>query len=144
MLETHQMPRQLLLRCSLVLPIASTLLAQQPPRTALSEDVARARVDSFVSARVAADAFSGAVLYARGGRIIYERAAGLADRDRGESMALNTRLQIASTTKLYTQIAIRQLEQAGKLSLSDTVGKFLPTYPNATVRSKVTIEQLLR
>ncbi|HEV8597800.1 MAG TPA: serine hydrolase domain-containing protein [Gemmatimonadales bacterium] len=100
--------------------------------------------DSLVSARVAADSFSGVVLVARAGKLQYQRAAGLADRERGRVMQLNTQLQIASATKLFTQIAIRQLEQAGKLSLSDTVGKFLPDYPNSIVRSRVTIEQLLR
>jgi CubicO group peptidase (beta-lactamase class C family) len=84
------------------------------------------------------------VLVARKGNVLYRRASGVADRERNVPMTLDTKIQIASTTKLFTQIAIRQLEQAGKLSLADTVGKFLPTYPNATVRSKVTVEQLLR
>lgn len=101
-------------------------------------------IDSLVTRQVAEDSFSGVVLVARKGIITYQRAAGMANRERTLPMALDTRLQIASTTKLFTQIAIRQLEQAGKLSLADTVGKFLPTYPNSTVRSKVTVEQLLR
>lgn len=104
----------------------------------------KAAIDSFLDRRVATDSFSGAVLVAKNGRIAYQRAAGIADRQSGAPMTIETRLQIASTTKLFTQIAIRQLEQAGNLSLSDTVGKFLPNYPNAVVRSKVTIEQLLR
>ncbi|MBA3341305.1 MAG: beta-lactamase family protein, partial [Gemmatimonadaceae bacterium] len=103
-----------------------------------------ASIDSFVQRRVASDSFSGVVMFTRNGVPVYQRAAGLADRDRGSAMTINTKLQIASTTKLFTQIAIRQLEQAGKLSLSDTVGKFLPDYPNSVVRRKVTVEQLLR
>ena len=99
---------------------------------------------AFVDARVGADSFSGVVLVARNGTIQYQQAAGLADRERGIAMQPDSKLQIASVSKLYTQIAIRQLEQAGKLALSDTVGKFLPEYPNAIVRSRVTIEQLLR
>jgi CubicO group peptidase (beta-lactamase class C family) len=47
-------------------------------------------------------------------------------------------------TKVFTQIAIRQLAQAGRLALSDTVGKYLPEYPNPVVRARVTIEQLLQ
>ncbi|MDQ2889725.1 MAG: beta-lactamase family protein, partial [Gemmatimonadota bacterium] len=102
----------------------------------------KARVDSFVTARVAQDLFSGVVAVARDGKITYQRATGIANRSRGIPMALDTKLQLASITKLFTQIAILQLEQTGRLSLSDTVGKFLPDYPNATVRSKVTVDQL--
>jgi CubicO group peptidase (beta-lactamase class C family) len=128
-------------RCCLILLFVSTgLCGQQVPGDA---DL-RARIDSFVSARVAADAFSGAVLLARRGEVLYQRAAGMANIETNAVVALDTRLQIASTTKLYTNIAIRQLEQAGKLSLADTVGRFLSDYPNAIVRSRVTIEQLLR
>jgi CubicO group peptidase (beta-lactamase class C family) len=93
---------------------------------------------------VAADAFSGVVLLARNGGVLYERAAGLADRERNVPLAVDTKLQIASMTKLFTSIAIRQLEQAGRLSPDDTVGTFLPNYRNAVVRSKVTLEMLLK
>lgn len=106
-------------------------------------DLPRA-ADAFVSARVAADSFSGVVLVAREGKVLYQRAAGLADRERGIAMELSSKLQIASTTKLFTQIAMRQLEQAGKVSLADTLGKFLPDYPNPTARGRVTVEQLIR
>lgn len=101
-------------------------------------------IDSFIDQRIATDSFSGTVAVAKNGQIVYQRAAGIANRQTGAPMTIDTRLQIASATKLFTQIAIRQLEQAGKLSLTDTVGKFLPKYPNPLVRSKVTIEQLLR
>lgn len=103
-----------------------------------------ARIDSFVSARVQADAFSGALLFADRSGIRYQRAAGMADREKAIPITTDTRLQIASATKLYTHIAIRQLEQQGKLAMSDTVGRFLPDYPNPVVRSQVTIDQLIR
>lgn len=120
------------------------LVVAGTPAAAQSGDQAlRERIDSVVSARVAAGEFSGVVLVARGDRVIYERAAGLADPTRGVPMTMDTRLQIASATKLYTQIAVYQLVQRGRLSLDDTVGKFLPEYPNPTVRSTATVAQLL-
>jgi D-alanyl-D-alanine carboxypeptidase len=136
------MPLRLLAR-SLVISVTavSSVDAQQP---VLAAPELRQRIDSFVSARIAADAFSGVVVHARNGEILYERAAGLADRERAAPMRIDTKLQIASATKLYTHIAILQLEQSGRLALTDTVGKFLPAYANAVVRSRVTIEQLLR
>jgi CubicO group peptidase (beta-lactamase class C family) len=122
-----------------VLHAPGSLAGLSPTRASL-----KAAIDSFVDGRIAADSFSGAIVVARNGQIAYERAAGTANRESGAPMTIDTRMQIASTTKLFTQIAIRQLEQAKKLSLNDSVGKFLPNYPNAVVRSKVTIEQLLR
>ncbi|HEV7596275.1 MAG TPA: serine hydrolase domain-containing protein [Gemmatimonadaceae bacterium] len=101
------------------------------------------QIDSIVQARIGADAFSGVVLVARNGGVIYQRAVGMANRETRMPMKMDTKLQIASMTKLFTQIAIQQLAQEGRLSLTDTVGKWLPGYPNATVRRKVTVDQLL-
>jgi CubicO group peptidase (beta-lactamase class C family) len=44
--------------------------------------------------------------------------------------------------KMFTAVAIAQLEQAGKLRYGDALGKFLPDYPNKDV-AKVTLHQLL-
>ena len=138
------------LMVALLVPAAllpQTRLKDRAPAT-VSRSVTRApadfaSIDSLISVRAAEDAFSGVVAVARNGRVVYERAAGIANRATAAPMRLDTQLQIASITKLFTQIAILQLEEAGKLSLTDTVGKFLPDYPNRTVRSKVTVDQLL-
>jgi CubicO group peptidase (beta-lactamase class C family) len=117
--------------------------AVQSQHVAAEHERLRASIDSFVSQRAADDAFSGAVLVARGDTIVYRRGVGKASHETGAPMTPDASLTIASMTKLFTQIAIRQLAQAGRLALADTVGKFLPRYPNPIVRSKVTIEQLL-
>lgn len=102
-----------------------------------------ADLDAIVQRLSAADSFSGAVLVARGSSLVYQRAVGIANRQTSTPNTVDTRLQMASVTKLLTSIAIRQLEQAGRLRLSDTLGAFLPAYPNARARSRVTVQQLL-
>jgi CubicO group peptidase (beta-lactamase class C family)/predicted alpha/beta superfamily hydrolase len=90
-----------------------------------------------------ADAFSGTVLIANGGKPIFSRAYGWANRERNERNRVETKFQLASLSKIFAGVSICQLLQAGKLSFSDPIGKILPDYPNATVAGKVTVQQLL-
>ena len=92
---------------------------------------------------VEADRFSGAVLIGRRGRIVFEKAIGLANRESRTPNTLDTRFRNGSMNKMFTATAVMQLVEAGKLSLDDTVGKVLTDYPNADVARKVTIRHLL-
>jgi CubicO group peptidase (beta-lactamase class C family) len=90
-----------------------------------------------------ADMFSGVILVAKGRKPIFEKAYGLADRDRGISNTIETQFDLASVTKLFTGVAIAQLAEEGRLSFSDTISRHLPDYPNSGVAQKVSIHQLL-
>lgn len=98
-----------------------------------------------IDARLAleGDAFSGVVLVARGGVPIYQKAVGLADREQGRPNTLGTRFRIASMTKMFTAVAVLQLEQAGKLRLDAPLGTYLTDYPNRDIAKKVTLHHLL-
>jgi CubicO group peptidase (beta-lactamase class C family) len=89
------------------------------------------------------DLFSGTVMVIEKGTVRFEGAYGLASREFGVPNTLETRFDVGSFNKDYTRLGILQLMVAGKLALSDKVGKHLPDYPNADVREKVTIQQLL-
>jgi CubicO group peptidase (beta-lactamase class C family) len=56
---------------------------------------------------------------------------------------IDSQFNVGSISKSFTAVAVAQLVSAGKLAPSDTVGRFLPRYPNATVRDRVTVQQLL-
>lgn len=90
-----------------------------------------------------ANRFSGAVLVARGEAIIHAQAVGLADRGSGRANTLDTPINVGSINKMFTAIAIAQLQAAGRLDWQDTVGKHLPDFPHAAIRDQVTIHQLL-
>jgi CubicO group peptidase (beta-lactamase class C family) len=87
--------------------------------------------------------FSGAVLIARRGRVIYTRAGGLANLERDVPNTVATRFGMASMGKMFTAVAIMQLVQAGKIDLNAPIGKYLTDYPNAETAHAVTIAQLL-
>jgi D-alanyl-D-alanine carboxypeptidase len=89
------------------------------------------------------DQFSGAVLVAKDGRVVFRHAYGLADRKRRIPNTIRTRFRIGSMNKMFTAVAILQLVEAGKLKLTAPLGTYLRDYPNREVASKVTIHQLL-
>ena len=112
-------------------------------RSPLTEAAALDSATAYLERQAAADAFAGAVLIARSGQPLLRHAYGLADREHAVPNTPETRFNIGSINKTFTQLAIHGLVAAGKLALTDRVGKVLPDYPNATVREQVTVEQLL-
>jgi CubicO group peptidase (beta-lactamase class C family) len=124
-------------------PTAATppVPAAPPPRLAPGE-LAPA-IERDADSLAAADAFSGVVLVARQGRPIVARAYGMADVAAGVRNNLDTKFNLGSDNKLFTQVAIGQLIDQGRLSFDDTLGRILPDYPNRTAAAKVTVRQLL-
>jgi CubicO group peptidase (beta-lactamase class C family) len=96
-----------------------------------------------LTADTEAGSFSGAVLVTHNGVTLFERAYGLADREKSIPNTPQTQFRAASMYKMMTAAATLQLVQEGKLSLDATVGTYLPDYPNADVKSKVTLHHLL-
>ena len=100
------------------------------------------RLDGYFTKLAADDAFSGVALVARNGVPVFFKAYGLADREKKIANTIRTRFNLGSINKAFTQVAIHQLVAAGKLSYSDSLGKFFPDYPQAASRA-ATVEQLL-
>ena len=69
---------RVLLLLTLAFPTRLPLASDEQPAAA---DL-NTRLDSLISARVASDSFSGVVVLAKAGTPIYERAAGIANRER--------------------------------------------------------------
>jgi CubicO group peptidase (beta-lactamase class C family) len=111
------------------------------PRMSEPEIIAglRARLEK----ESAADRFAGAVLVTKRGQTLFSGAYGLADREKKVPNTLDTRFRIGSMNKMFTATAVLQLVQAGKIKLTDPLGKYLPEYPNRDVATKVTIHHLL-
>ena len=88
------------------------------------------------------DRFSGGLLISRNSKTIFEKTWGLANRETGEPIKLETKFRIGSMNKMFTAVAILQLVSQGKISLDDTMGKYLSDYPNKEM-AQATIRQLL-
>jgi CubicO group peptidase (beta-lactamase class C family) len=100
-------------------------------------------VDARAAGRAASDQFSGAVLIAQHGRVLFEKAYGLADRSRGKPNTPDTQFRFGSMGKMFTAVAIMQLVQDGKIDPAAPIGRYLPDYPNQDMATKVTVANLL-
>jgi len=109
----------------------------------MSEDQAVAALRAEIDRRVAADAFSGAVMVTKNGKTVFSGAYGLADREKKIKNRPDSQFRIGSMNKMFTAVSTLQLVQNGKLKLTGTVGEYLPDYPNQDVARKVTIHHLL-
>ncbi len=74
--------------------------------------------------------------------MIFHKAYGLANREKGVAADDDTRFRIGSLTKQFTATAILQLAKKGLLKVEDPIRKYLPDYP-AAAGDKITIHQLL-
>jgi CubicO group peptidase (beta-lactamase class C family) len=99
-----------------------------------------ARFDHQIQAYVRNGDFSGSVLVARDGRVLFQKSYGMANHDWSIPNSEKTKFHIASVTKTFTAAAILQLARDGKLKLDDPLSKYIPDFLNG---ERITIEQML-
>lgn len=100
------------------------------------------RIDSLMRVLVDRTQFSGTVLVAEKGEVIYHKAFGLANREWNVPATVDTRYKHASLSKPLTALLILQLAEERKLSLDDPLVKHLPEYKVAGAE-KITLRQVL-
>jgi len=99
------------------------------------------RMQRDIEFRVANQHFMGAVLVAKGDRLLISRGYGFADLEWDTPNAPDTRFRIGSITKQFTAAAILLLQEHGKLSVQAPLKTYLPDTPQAW--SAVTLFDLL-
>jgi CubicO group peptidase (beta-lactamase class C family) len=95
------------------------------------------QMEQFVSSRD----FSGVVLVARKGQVLFQKAYGLANREHGVANKLDTKFRLGSVTKQFTAMAIMILSERGKLNVTDPICKYIENCPTAW--SAITVHHLL-
>ncbi len=83
---------------------------------------------------------SSSIAVVQGGKLAYTHAYGLAHLDPVVLATPEMRYSIGSVSKQFTAAAILLLEEKGKLSIDDAVGKYVP---GLTRGNEVTIRQIL-
>lgn len=115
--------------------------------TEIRKDVLGKAVDAAIDKNIASGFATGIlVCVSFDGELVYQRAAGLADREAKLPMQENTLFRLASISKAFTSLAVAALVEQGKLSLDDPVSKWLSYFkPKLSDGSLpvITIRQLL-
>lgn len=125
--------KSLILTSCLIVPLVS--------QVAISQTDKSKKLDDFITPFANQNEFAGVVLAAENGKVIYEKAFGLANADFKIKNQLNTRIGIASVTKHMTLVILTRLVEAKQIELADKLSKYIPDFPNG---DKITIEMLAR
>ncbi|GAC1594044.1 MAG: hypothetical protein NVS3B19_16380 [Ginsengibacter sp.] len=86
--------------------------------------------------------YSGTVLIAQKGKIVYQRPFGYRDFDKKLVFENDSKIRIASLGKIFTAILIMKLVDENKLDLQAPISKYLKKF-NYTAFDTITIHQLL-
>ncbi|MFY0545997.1 serine hydrolase domain-containing protein [Brevibacillus sp. H7] len=97
-------------------------------------------LNDYVNRWEARGYFQGSLLVAQKGEILLTRGCGVANLQHDVANTPQTAFRIGSITKSFTAAAILQLCEQGKLSLDDTLDRFLPDFPRG---ERITVHQLL-
>ena len=120
---------------SLCLASPSLVFSQQPPNN-LNE-----RVTAYMENLQHRGEFSGAVLLARGGKILFARGYGMANLEHDVPNTVDTKFRLGSVTKQFTAAGIMLLQERKKLSVHDSICIYVHDCPDSW--KSITIHQLL-
>lgn len=98
------------------------------------------KLENYMDAQSAINNFGGTVLITKNDSIVLKKAYGLADYEWQIKNTTDTKFSLASVSKQFTAVAILQLAENKKLSLDDTLNKYLADFPNG---EKITLKMML-
>ena len=133
--------RKSFISLALALNLTGTLAAQSlAAQRAAAAQQGLHEIDSFLTRMHEGRKFSGGVLIAEKGKIIYSKYLGFADIAKQIPNGPDSRFDIASVSKTFTSVAILQLMEKGRLKLDDPFAHYFPgfPYPAVTLRQMLT------
>ena len=111
--------------------IALAAAAQSPVQQAME----------YMAATANDGAFMGTVLVAKDGKPVFSNGYGFANAEHGVLNSVDTKFRLGSITKQFTAVAVLQLEEQGKLKVSDPMCKYVEKCPEAW--KPITLHHLL-
>jgi CubicO group peptidase (beta-lactamase class C family) len=120
--------------------IAAVPLHAQAGSAAVLRDFS-AKVEEYMQAQTKWKRFMGSILVAREGKVLISRGYGLANAEWDLPNTPQTKFRLGSITKQFTSMVIMQLQQRGRLSVTDPICMYLDPCPPSW--KPVTIHHLL-
>src|SRR5262249_40665744 len=114
-------------------PQAAPLPPIEPDQAGFSIDGLK-RIDNFFDREIKQNRVPGAVIaIARDGKLVYLKAYGYRDRDKGLPMEIDTIFGLASMTKVMTAVGVLSLTEQGKLPLFSPLTNYFPEFGSMKV-----------
>lgn len=104
------------------------------------------RLDSLIEKQAAESGIPGIeVVAVKGGRTIYSKGFGYADRENNRPVTDSALFEIGSTSKAFTAFGVLQLAESGKIDLRAPVSRYIKGFYAfyQGKKQEVTVEQLL-
>jgi len=136
---------------AVVLVLVSCSKDNEPPLEKEDAQTPIAEVDQRMEKFLSDNGFPGVSLaVSKNGKLVYRKGYGLADKESGAEVTVDSRFRIASVSKLITSAAVMKLIQDGKLSINQKVfgtsgilGTEYGTQPYKTYVTAITLSDLL-
>lgn len=110
------------------------------PAVVFGQESNSQRLEKYIKAYSSVNEFSGTILIIKDDQPLVNESYGFADAEKKIPNTADTRFRIGSCSKQFTAIAILQLQEQGKLSVSDKLSSYFP----AILKSdSITIDMLL-
>ncbi|MBX9784991.1 MAG: serine hydrolase [Chitinophagaceae bacterium] len=127
-----------LLLISIILLFVSDIAFTQPSGAGNQKLITA--FDSIMKKEFKPNEPGASVIVVKKGEVLYKKGFGMADMELNVPVNADMIFRLGSITKQFTALAIMQLADKGKLSLSDLLTKYIPDY---AIKEPITIEQLL-
>ena len=112
---------------------AAPLPPAEPDQAGFSTEHLK-RIDDFFDREIAQGRVPGAVIaIARDGKLVYLKAFGHADKDKGLPMQVDSIFGLASMTKPMTAVGVLSLTQQGRLPLLSRLADYFPQFGSMKV-----------
>lgn len=102
--------------------------------------VLETKIESYIQPYIEMNAWSGLISIYKNGEPVFQKGYGYADKEWEIKNSADTKYRIASISKVFTEIAILNLVEAGKISLDDQLSGFIADYPRG---SEISVRELL-